>query len=371
MGIEPRDLERLFQPFEQADNSTTRRYGGTGLGLSICQGLVELMGGQIGADSSPGQGSTFHFTAKLEVSETPAASRREAVPLEGARVLIVDDNALAPFRPQRSGTADRRAVDPGAWRGSEDGFQPVRVPPQRILLAEDSVPNQRVALGILRSHDHEVVVAGNGQQALEMFAAQAFDVVLLDVQMPVMDGYACAAAIRAAASTGKHVPIIAMTAHALQGDREKCLAAGMDDYVSKPIRRQELFRALARVVGPGRAVVDWSGPLTQVGGNREVLREIVEAHVEEIRLNLERLPEAIASEAWPEVRRLAHTIKGAMRMFDATEAQQLAQDLERLADQQDPTGVRELFDRLKDPVESVTQVLAEFAETGALDADTV
>jgi signal transduction histidine kinase/ActR/RegA family two-component response regulator len=228
MGIDPGDIDRLFESFEQADKSSSRRFGGTGLGLSISRGLVELLGGTIAAHSTPGGGSTFTFTARLAASDPrPGEDHRAAT-----RVL------RAPFPAAR----------PTAARAGESDAA-TRLAPQRLLLVEDSIPNQKVAVAVLEPHGHSVVVASDGQEALARFAAEEFDAILMDIQMPGMDGFACTAAIRSAeARTGGHVPIIAMTAHALAGDREKCLAAGMDDYVSKPIRRDELFRALASVI---------------------------------------------------------------------------------------------------------------------------
>ncbi|MGH7336236.1 MAG: response regulator, partial [Myxococcota bacterium] len=206
---------------------------------------------------------------------------------------------------------------------------------------------------------------------LGLFGAQEFDAILMDIQMPGMDGFACTAAIRSAeAHTGEHVPIIAMTAHALAGDREKCLAAGMDDYVSKPIRREDLVRALASAVEPARSVVDFSNVLSQLGDDRKALREVVTAYVTETRENLERLPATIASGAWPEVRRLAHTTKSAMRAFGAAEAQELAQSLEQLAGMDDRSSAADLFLRMKSAVEVVVAVLARFSETGVIETST-
>jgi two-component system, sensor histidine kinase and response regulator len=266
--------------------------------------------------------------------------------------------AAGPFHvPRRTATI--------ASAQAPDGISPA---PQRILLVEDSIPNQKVALAILQSHGHTVVVANDGQEALGLFGAQEFDAVLMDIQMPGMDGFACTTAIRAAeSSTGRHIPIIAMTAHALAGDREKCLAAGMDDYVAKPIRRDDLLRALAAAVASQRGLVDYSGIRSQLGDDREALRSIVQAYVDETRENLERLPAVIAQGAWKEVRRLAHTTKSAMRTFGAVEAQQLAQSLERLAEADDHSAVPELFARMKSSVESVVAVLARYTETGVLD----
>ena len=226
----------MFESFEQADKSSSRRFGGTGLGLSISRGLVALLGGTIGAQSTPGAGSTFTFTARFAEVEPPAGDRTRAP--SRPRVL------RAPFptaRRLRARGGDERAAN--------------QLAPQRILLVEDSIPNQKVALAILQSQGHKVVVANDGQEALERFGPRQFDAILMDIQMPGMDGFACTAAIRSAeARTGAHIPIIAMTAHALAGDREKCLAAGMDDYVSKPIRRDDLFRALASAIAARGAV---------------------------------------------------------------------------------------------------------------------
>jgi HPt (histidine-containing phosphotransfer) domain-containing protein len=161
-----------------------------------------------------------------------------------------------------------------------------------------------------------------------------------------------------------------MTAHALAGDRERCLAAGMDDYVSKPIRREELLRVLGAAAAPQRGGVDFSGVLSQLGNDREAMRDIVRAYVDETKENLERIPAAIAREAWIEVRRLAHTVKGAMRMFRAATALDLAQQLELTSELDDKSGAAELYQRMKESVESVIEVLARFADTGVIDNGT-
>jgi PAS domain S-box-containing protein len=212
IGISPEDRQRIFAPFTQADASTTRRYGGTGLGLTISQKLVELMGGRIWVESQSGKGSTFHFTAQLGLGV---------------------DGQPGPEVP--------RVTAPLA--------QPTR--PLRVLLAEDTRANQKLVIHVLGKRGHHVAIAADGQQALDLVEQQEFDVVLMDVQMPRLDGFQVTAAIRKLPIPAKaRLPIIAMTAHALKGDEERCLAAGMDSYLSKPINGRELTELVERL---GRA----------------------------------------------------------------------------------------------------------------------
>ena len=349
IGISPEAQKRLFAAFVQADSSTTRRFGGTGLGLAICRQLVERMGGQIGVDSNPGEGSTFWFTVRLaKQAAAPVSAGELSSGLAGLRMLVVDDNATsrrllrcqlasrqvtaesvpggeealvclrqavaanAPFdaaivdqqMPGMDSLALARAIrdDPAiaATRlilltpfgktlpaetlraagvaGSQ--FKPVRpamlfdnlarmmqpvaatpehaakrgedVAPEklkghrRILVAEDNAVNLRVALGQLRKLGYSADAAGNGLEVLAALERIPYDIVLMDCQMPEMDGYAATAAIREREGDARHTWIIAMTANAMQGDREKCLESGMDGYVSKPTRVSDLEVALAQ-----------------------------------------------------------------------------------------------------------------------------
>ncbi|MEO8603999.1 MAG: response regulator, partial [bacterium] len=358
IGIAADKRQSIFQPFEQADTSNTRRYGGTGLGLAIAANLVGLMGGWIWVDSAVGKGSTFHFTARFGVSAAPTAARAAtaALRLRHLPVLLADDNAAT----RRSVSAllsdwqmNPTTVDdgPAAWRELQraaalglpyplvlldahmpdlDGFAlaqrikatpglagatimllsstdlpgdaarcramrigsyltkpiqqselleallaqlgdalqaapllaPSRPPgnsvaapvrPLRILLAEDNNVNQLLAKRLLEKRGHHVAVAGNGSEALALLQYGTFDLLLMDVQMPVMGGFEATAAIRLQErASGAHLPIIAMTAHAMPEDEARCLAAGMDGYVSKPISAQTLFDAIARLVPAAR-----------------------------------------------------------------------------------------------------------------------
>jgi CheY-like chemotaxis protein len=219
IGIPKEKQGLIFEPFQQADGSTTRRYGGSGLGLAICAQLVQKMGGRIWVESEPGRGSVFHFTAQF----TPAT---------------------AGDVPENANAAAQR---PSALSS---------MPPLRILLVEDNRINQKIATRLLEGEGHRVTTAENGKQGVESFREGGFDMILMDVQMPEMDGLEATRAIRGLeGGTGRHIPIIAMTAHAMKGDREACLEAGMDAYVSKPVvvadLRQAILDVTSRLAQPG------------------------------------------------------------------------------------------------------------------------
>jgi signal transduction histidine kinase len=218
-GIAPEKQKLVFEAFAQADSSTARKFGGTGLGLTISSRLVEMMQGRIWLESELGKGSCFHFTAQVGLAGRAASSE----PLEQARLAGLHD------RP--------RLLQGHAGRAEAGGL--------RVLLAEDNAVNQRLASRLIEKRGHTVVLASNGREALEAIEKQRFDLVVMDVEMPEVDGFEATAAIRRREKeSGTHIPIIAMSAHALTGDRERCLAAGMDGYVAKPIQAKELIEAI-------------------------------------------------------------------------------------------------------------------------------
>ena len=212
IGIPLPKQQAILEAFTQADGSVARRYGGTGLGLTISRQLVEKMGGEIWLESREGNGTAFHFTARFG-----AAAQKGADPVAAPCGAAISASALPPSAGKSL----------------------------RILVADDNMVNQRVARAILEKQGNAVTIARDGREAVAAIAGQAFDLVLMDVQMPEMDGFEAAAAIREnEKETGAHVPIIALTAHAMKGDREKCLSMGMDAYLPKPIRPEELMRAI-------------------------------------------------------------------------------------------------------------------------------
>ncbi len=209
IGIPERLHDRVFQAFHQADGSTSRKYGGTGLGLAICRKLVEMMGGRIWLQSEPGRGSTFSFT----VGFAPASTL-----------------SVAPSSPVTRALAGGR--------------------PLSVLLVEDNPVNQKLALALLERRSHRVKQAWNGREAVDLHASGDFDLVLMDVQMPGMDGLEAARLIRLRdRETGRHTPILAMTARAMSGDRQECLDAGMDAYVAKPFQPAQFYEAIEALAG--------------------------------------------------------------------------------------------------------------------------
>ncbi|HVX67093.1 MAG TPA: ATP-binding protein, partial [Bryobacteraceae bacterium] len=218
IGIPPEQHDLIFEAFRQADNSSTRKYGGTGLGLAICARLVELMQGRIWVESAPGQGSTFHFTTLVQAADENPDSLQE--------------------RPARS-------------RGGID----ISRPPRRrlaVLLAEDNAVNQKLGVRLLEKRGHSVTVAANGCEAVALSERESFDVVLMDVHMPEMDGFEATERIRQRERRARtYTPIIALTANAMAGDREKCLQAGMDGYINKPVDLARLIRAVEGIADAG------------------------------------------------------------------------------------------------------------------------
>jgi CheY-like chemotaxis protein len=205
IGIAEDKIGRLFRPFSQIDTTTTRKYDGTGLGLNICKSLAETMGGRIWAESEFGRGSTFHFT------------------------ITAKDAPLKPFSVEHGTYLEVHLHDDRA-----DGL--------RILLAEDNIVNQKVMLRMLKKLGYRAEVAANGLEVLEALKYSSYDIILMDVQMPMMDGLEATRFIRQACPDGPR--IIALTAHALKGDKKKCLEAGMDEYISKPVKMTELQTVL-------------------------------------------------------------------------------------------------------------------------------
>lgn len=216
IGISEKDMENLFKPFIQTDASTTRNYGGTGLGLAISKELVKKMGGEIGVSSVLHKGSLFYFTLELNLSDTKINTSNA---LHGCTVPLVRTN---DNDPQEDSTVS-------------------------ILLVEDNEMNQKIATMMLKYHNLSCDIAENGLEAVEAVKKKPYQLILMDCQMPIMDGYESTAKIRQLEGSTRHTPIVAMTANAMEGDREKCLQAGMDDYLSKPVKFEDLLTIIEKL----------------------------------------------------------------------------------------------------------------------------
>lgn len=319
IGIPPEVQRRLFTRFTQADSSTSRKYGGTGLGLAIVKQLCELMGGRVELDSTPQRGSTFKVLLP---------------------VALADEQAMPASRP----------LAPAA-----------KIHAVRILLAEDNPTNQIVATGVLHRLGYaDVTVAGDGKQAVEMALSRPFDAILMDCHMPELDGYAATQMLRA---RGCILPVIAMTANAMKGDREKCLAAGMDDYLTKPVEREVLGEMLgrwlsrsstpdgaenvARVASPqGPVVYDKAGVARRFQGDDELLPRVIESfrvHTPDL---IAKLRSAVEGRRLDEVLLLAHTVGGSAATLGGEALRHTANALEQCSLQGDGEAMDQLLAQL-------------------------
>jgi len=504
IGIAPEAQAKLFQPFTQADTSTTRRYGGTGLGLAICRSLIEMMQGEMGVNSTPGKGSTFWFTVKLEKQSRTSSDTetfRSTIEIAGSRALIVDDNATnreilhyqllawkiqnastsggaealtllreavsagAPYNlvildmqmPVMDGVMLARAIkaDPalahtklimlssmseqleqdelravginaclvkpakqsclfnciadalGAKRAptsgnivAETSAAPAGSHKVRILLAEDNTINQDVALGQLDRLGYTADVVANGREALDAVNSKPYDIVLMDCMMPEMDGYEATKKIRALerqnVNSRPRVHIVAMTANAMLGDRDKCMAAGMDDYVSKPVQLADLRRAIEKCNGNGQVAANGSKAAPAVPLKVEVSSPVVESGTvtasTEAPVDLERLTEV--SNGKPEkmqrhlntfltqateisqglaiairignprdVRLLAHKFVGASSSLGMIAVVPTLSQLEQMGDAGNLEGVNEVYQEFMRQLERVRQFIEEYQKS--------
>ncbi|MDD4587267.1 MAG: PAS domain S-box protein [Heliobacteriaceae bacterium] len=312
IGLAKKQLDQVFDSFFQADGSISRTYGGTGLGLNISKNLVELMGGEIWAESTPGTGTTFHFTLTLDFPDQ-----------------------------EKSGAAERKDI-------YEDIEQ--KTPALSILVVEDNLINQTVLINLLRVQGHHVETAANGREALSLLAENNYDLILMDILMPEMDGLETTHWIRKQeAGTGRHIPIIALTAHAIYGDREKFLAAGMDDYLAKPVQMEELFQAIARVVRnakENKCGREYAG--IEALSPKDLFSRVDADFLTELENALRELDSALVDVALHRVEKSAHQIKELAYKMDENTIKNLAFKIELAARKGDVDQCRKLWDKLQE-----------------------
>jgi CheY-like chemotaxis protein len=333
IGISPSGLERLFQPFSQADPSMARRFGGTGLGLSISKNLVEMMGGRIWAESELGKGSTFHFNVRLPLAKE--------LPADFESPVAIPTAACAPLR---------------------------------ILLVEDNPANQKLANYILQDRGHLVEIAGDGQEAVYLTEKNSYDIILMDVQMPGMNGVDATAVIRKREEGGPRVPIIAMTAHAMKGDRDHCLAAGMDGYLTKPINAQEmsaLIESLAHhslvepdqlVIAPRATTVIFNPEeaLALCFNSEDLVRELIQCFFNDVDTLFPQMRAALEKGDLMEVGRLGHRLKGTVVYIGAEPVKQATLRVEQFCKTSGgtPSEAKEAIDLLENECMALKTALA-------------
>lgn len=338
IGIPHEKIETLFEVFTQADASTTRKYGGTGLGLSIVKKLCALMGGFVSVTSIPGEGSTFSVDLKVGLGSDQNSSR--VINTQGGEENIV-------------------------WPANT-----------RILLVEDNATNQIVAQGILEHIGLDCDIAANGLEALDAIRisndTQRYTVVLMDCQMPEMDGYDATRAVREgrAGEENKHLPIIAMTANAMQGDREKCTLAGMDDYIAKPINLSVLKSALTKwilkeeekliikqTVPTDLVLWDEADALHRLENNSALLNKIIESFTNDGPKSLTALAKALEENNSQDAQLHAHSLKGAAGNVGALKLQEISKELEEAAKNNNLTKVQQRFTECETTLSETLKVL--------------
>lgn len=364
IGIPPDQHDSVFAAFTQADASTTRRFGGTGLGLAISSQLVRRMGGKIWMESEVGVGTTFFIALTL-----PAASED---------VLAQEHTDQRPPPTPRIEPPPASASQPNAEIQHNAGAGPTEAPPLRVLLAEDGMVNQRVAIGLLTARGHRVDTAVDGLEAVKMWEQHDYDVILMDAQMPELDGLEATEMIRSRErGRSSRIPIIAMTAAAMKGDRERCLQAGMDDYVAKPVDPSELYATIDRYVSrddrpePASRTQEATPPASPAAASADeaplldltvtesrtrsgpaAVRLLVEAFEEECRQSLDRMRKGMEQADMEPVRRAAHALKGAAGIFGAAKLIARAAELEQSTEASSS-------DRLGICLQSLTTTVAE------------
>lgn len=330
IGIPQEKINVIFHKFTQVDSSTTRKYGGTGLGLSIVKHLVEIMGGIVWVESSLGKGSSFYFIVGFEVS---------------------------PVIPSVSSMGQQ-----------VHNIEPKKGSSLQILLVEDEFINQKVAMKMLTNQGHNVILASDGQQAIDAFVSEPFDIIFMDIQMPEMDGIQTTAAIRELekqSGEGRHVPIVAMTAYAMKGDRERLMACGMDEYISKPLDSSLLIEMLVKIFDnnaavkageeePKESASEYLDQLLGVcQGDVETVKAVISCFLENGTQYMRNIEQAVEQKDAMQLKLSAHRLKGAATYFGNRTVVEYAAQLESMGKSEQLVEINQVFKQLQTAIEEL------------------
>ncbi|MBE0571161.1 MAG: response regulator [Ignavibacteriaceae bacterium] len=354
IGIPADKLSDLFKPFSQIDGSESKQLGGTGLGLVICKEYVELLGGEINVESKPGKGSTFDFKIKCGVQPKSSYS----------------DTTISSNRSNDENIALTHKVE-----FNQNGFKEKRAK-YKVLVAEDNLINQKVSLKMLSAAGYNSVAVSNGNEAVEAVIHGDFDMVLMDIQMPEIDGYKATEKIRSLKNSKKNIPIIALTAHALIGDREKCLNAGMTDYIAKPVLGQELIKkidSLFKINSNGtssdavikekvNSLIDKERLQKVSLGDLEFEKDLLESYIYDVDQKLKILNEMLTKKELGRIIELAHTIKGASYSIGAMKVGDEALAIEISGKNNDWSNVQDRLEKLNFALDETKNELKQYLQ---------
>lgn len=320
IGINSKNLRDLFKPFSQIDSSHTRKFGGTGLGLAICKEFINMMGGTIWVESVEGEGSKFNFTIKVKLQDNPENFKDQD--LKEDESIVIPESDIKLIRQKF-----------------------------RLLLAEDNLVNQKLISRILQESGYKAYTVSNGQEAVDEFKANGYDLILMDCQMPEKDGYTATAEIRTLNVEGhpNTLPIIAITAHALSGDKEKCILAGMNDYVAKPIFPDQLISKVDKWLRLNTTSLPVKlNPMKEQQklfdldhldkmslGNKEFKHELIDTYIQDLYKRKAKLDDFIKEKMFDKISKEAHTLKGASFSVGATKLGELAFAIEKASKNED------------------------------------
>ncbi len=365
IGVPKEKQNALFKPFSQVDNSHTRKFGGTGLGLAICKEFINMMEGDISIESEEGQGSKFQFTLKFKVKDEVKSFNLDNVKNENKAVnMSTNSNKIAEIRNEVNNVV------------RIDELKEIRSK-QKLLLAEDNIINQKVAIRLLNNAGYTVNTVDNGLKAIEAVSNNSYSLVLMDIQMPEMDGLTASSEIRKMNSSKRNIPIIAITAHALAGDRDKCLSIGMNEYITKPINANQLISAIDKLLNiqvgtvvqkedknMDEKIFDFEHLDKISMGDVSFQKDIISTYIEDVEKRAQKVETLFSQRDFTKIMKEAHTIKGASFSIGASRIGEEALAIEISSKHNDLSNLDLRIRNLRKAISDTIEILNEFIKQG-------